>query len=487
MFCLAACINIAGAVYYSNLQFARTTAALEDSPLIYKAETVVDLAQRSVRELDKLLQATFSQQGIEPDQHDMIKVLAHVIRSDAVRLGELAFVFEDVDMVARARRLLEDHQALVLDYLADPSHATDRDFATMKQAHQQQHRAVKAQLSVLQRALLKLAGGDANLARNAVAMYYILLAVVLLEMLVLMITFSFFRKWMLRPIHAIRGATEQIAAGNLDFRLEETGTDELGILIREVNHMAGALSVAQKQLKQKERMAAMGEMVSVVAHNIRNPVAGIRATAQTCLHDFDPSSEAYRQQKRIIQAVDSLEQWLKELVHLNRPIKLQLELTSLDQLVGELEHIFQPLGRRKNVDIRYAPEQPKQTIAIDRQHFIQAMASILDNAIESAPAGSCVDIHAGPCAENRASFFIEIADHGQGVPEKLRSRIFEPYFSTKLGGTGIGLSMARKIVEAHSGQLTVQDTNGSEGLGGATFRIEIPHTDKTPAGDRPDG
>ena len=90
MFCLAACINIAGAVYYSNLQFARTTVALEESPTIYKAETVVDSAQRSVHEQDEKLQATFSQRRIEPDQHDVIKVLAHVIRSDAARLGEFA-------------------------------------------------------------------------------------------------------------------------------------------------------------------------------------------------------------------------------------------------------------------------------------------------------------------------------------------------------------------------------------------------------------
>ena len=66
MFCLAACINIAGAVYYSNLQFARTTAALEDSPLIYKAETVVDLAQRSVRELDELLQRCLESDNFFP-------------------------------------------------------------------------------------------------------------------------------------------------------------------------------------------------------------------------------------------------------------------------------------------------------------------------------------------------------------------------------------------------------------------------------------
>ena len=129
----------------------------------------------------------------------------------------------------------------------------------------------------------------------------------------------------------------------------------------------------------------------------------------------------------------------------------------------------------------------QQTIAIDRQHFIQALASILDNAIESAPAGSRVDIHAGLCADDRKGFFIEIADHGDGVPEALRSRIFEPYFSTKLGGTGIGLSMAKKIVEAHSGRLTIHQTNGSAGQGGATFRIEIPQSDLRNSGDRQDG
>ena len=206
----------------------------------------------------------------------------------------------------------------------------------------------------------------------------------------LMVTFSFFRNWMLRPIEAIRLATEQIASGNLEYRLEESKEDELGALAREVNHMAASLAVAQKQLKQKERAAATGEMVSVVAHNIRNPVAGIRATAQTCMRDFESGSPTYDQQQRIIKAVDSLEQWLKELVHLNRSIELNVEPTNVDELVDDLRQIFDPHSQRKNVTIKYRPARPRQLIAVDRQHFIQAMASILDNAMRARSRAALV-------------------------------------------------------------------------------------------------
>ncbi len=159
---------------------------------------------------------------------------------------------------------------------------------------------------------------------------------------------------------------------------------------------------------------------------------------------------------------------------MNRAIDLNIEPTDVDELVTDLRQIFQPASQRKNVSINYAPCRPRQLIAVDRRYFVQAVASVLDNAIEAAPPGSEVEIRTGPADSQRDGFFMEISDSGCGVPESLRGQIFEPYFSTKQGGTGIGLSMAKKIVEAHAGRLSVVQGNGrgAEGVG-ATFRIEI--------------
>lgn len=474
-FCVAACVNIWGAVYYSDFQLAKATSAFEESPEIYKATTVVDLLFRALRDQQDILLETFEQGHVDADQGEQIAALASVVEHVTGRLQESEYLIVDTHDVAALRERLGSYVSFVREYLIERSgESPTADPGHLERRCRSEYGFFKTELLVVQSTLHKSHNREANLARDAAAMYFVLFGVVLAEIAALMVTFYFFRTWMLKPIAAIRLATEEIASGNLEYRLEESETDELGALAREVNHMAGSLAVAQKQLKQKERVAATGEMVSVVAHNIRNPVAGIRATAQTCMHDFESGSETYRQLKRIIEAVDSLEQWLKELVHLNRAIDLNIEPTDVDELVTDLRQIFQPASQRKNVSIDYSPCRPRQLIAVDRRYFVQAVASILDNAIEAAPPGSRVEIRTGPADSQRDGFFLEISDSGSGIPEALRGQIFDPYFSTKKGGTGIGLSMAKKIVEAHAGRLSVVQGNGrTTATLGATFRIEI--------------
>jgi signal transduction histidine kinase len=206
------------------------------------------------------------------------------------------------------------------------------------------------------------------------------------------------------------------------------------------------------------------------------------------MREFEPGSATYRQQERIIKAVDSLEQWLKELVHVNLPIELTLKETSIDELIGDLKQIFLPASQRKNVSIDYTPSRAHQQVPVDHRHFVQAIASILDNAIQAAPTGSAVDIRSGQAGDRDNHFFIEISDSGPGVAENLRKKIFETHFSTKAGGTGIGLSMAKKIIEAHSGRLSLVACNGElTDAVGATFRVEVPLRNHTATRDAPHG
>ena len=476
MFCLAACLNIIGAVYYSNFQLKKATRGFGRSPEIYKALAIIEITVRSLRQQHNLIEPTLDGRLLDAETVRQVKSLNDAVGQVSTFLSESEYLFANSSDIRQFEARLASHAAVVHEYLDPSSHERQvDDIDILRKKYLAEYENLKAQLLSLQGELRESQDRDAGLVQSAVVMYFVLFGVVLAEIVALMVTFSFFRNWMLRPIEAIRLATEQIASGNLEYRLQESKEDELGALAREVNHMAGSLAVAQKQLKQKERAAATGEMVSVVAHNIRNPVAGIRATAQTCMRDFESGSPTYDQQQRIIKAVDSLEQWLKELVHLNRSIELNIEPTNVDELVDDLRQIFDPHSQRKNVTIKYRPARPRQLIAVDRQHFIQAMASILDNAIEAAPPGSAVDIRTGQSTREGDEFFIEISDLGHGVPDALRSQVFEPYFSTKQGGTGIGLSMAKKIVQAHSGKLSVAAGNGkSPRRVGATFRIEIP-------------
>jgi len=489
MFCLAACLNMAAAVYYSSFQLAKATDVFDESLAFYRARAITDLAFRSLMDQREGLRSMLQKEQPDAAQVERLRARAYTLRHLSTRFGEPGFLFADSTDIDQFGTDLSAHAAAVLSYLEQRStHKGTIELTRFEESYKSEHDSLTRRLLHLQTELRDSPKRQANVARDATMMYFVLFGVVLAEIAALVVTFWFFMKWMLRPIQAIQGAAEQIAAGNLAYRLDESEDDELGALAKEVNHMAASLAAAQKQLKQKERAAAMGEMVSVVAHNIRNPVAGIRATAQTCLRDFEPGSATYRQQERIIKAVDSLEQWLKELVHVNLPIELTLEETSIDELIGDLQQVYLPASQRKNVSIDYAPSRAHMQVPVDHRHFVQAIASILDNAIQAAPTGSAVDIRTGQAGARDDHFFIEISDSGPGVAENLQRKIFEPHFSTKAGGTGIGLSMAKKIIEAHSGRLSLVACNGElTDAVGATFRVEVPLRHAALKGEAPHG
>jgi signal transduction histidine kinase len=486
MFCLAACLNMAAAVYYSSFQLAKATDVFDESLAFHRALSITDLSFRALMDQREGLRNMFQEDQLDAAQVERTRERAYALRYWSTRLAEPGFLFAELTDIDQFGGDLSAHASSVLKYIEQRSSpGADAELSPFEESYELKHKSLANRLLQLQTELRDSPKRQANVARDATVMYFVLFGVVLAEIAALMVTFAFFMKWMLRPIQDIRGAAEQIAAGNLAYRLDESENDELGALAREVNHMAGSLSAAQKQVKQKERAAATGEMVSVVAHNIRNPVAGIRATAQTCMRDYGADSATYRQQDRIIKAVDSLEQWLKELVHVNLPIELTLEETEIDELFSDLQQIYQPASQRKNVSIEYVPSRAHLRVPVDRRHFVQAIAYILDNAIQAAPTGTTVGIQTGHTGAPGDRFFIEISDSGAGVDEKIHRRIFEPHFSTKAGGTGIGLSMAKKIIEAHSGHLMLVTSNGKPD--GATFRIEIPIRDSDHKGNASHG
>ncbi len=466
LFCLAVAVNIYAAIWANKILLAEATEAFDNT---FHASAILEYIREGLDAQIRVLAQVTDDDQLVKTEHAAIVYWTTVLEADLRRMDEHMQEVRDVPGLPALSTALQGHllrmRRLTKDY-STPVLTVDQRRVLAE--HDQRRAALDE--------LMRDAASALDLARRSGAIEtrsatervnFTLLGMAVIEFGIMVVIMSLFRNWVIAPIGDIRAATEQIAAGNLDYRLGYRRRDELGNLAVEVNHMAESLSTAQRQLKTTERMAAVGEMVSVVAHNIRNPLAGIRASAQTALN-VDDSDDAHRLQRRIIETVDSLEQWLKELLHLNRPLELRPEATDLDEMVSTLSQIFKPAMDRKSVDIQYEPERAGQNIEVDAQYFVQAVASILDNAIQASPAGAAVRFKAHPV---NGRFRIEITDAGRGVPEELTKQVFDSYFSTKPGGTGIGLSMARKIIEAHNGTLVLLDH--VEGRSGATFRIEI--------------
>ena len=213
----------------------------------------------------------------------------------------------------------------------------------------------------------------------------------------------------------------------------------------------------------------MGELISYIAHNIRNPLAGIRSLSDSCRRSADTGSALREQHDEIVASVERLQRWLREVEHTCRPIDIRPTPVDTAALIGNVIAVFRPMADRRSVTIDRHVEPSASTIHVDESHFEQALAAIVGNAIEATPAGGRVRI-AVERDNVRRHTIVSIADTGPGIPLDLRDSVFHPSVSTKRDGQGLGLAMARKIAALHAGELTFESPES----GGTIFRFDLP-------------
>ncbi len=288
------------------------------------------------------------------------------------------------------------------------------------------------------------------------------------------------RRWILNPVADLRAATARIAAGDFAHRISLGGppgtrADELHQLSAEVNHMASMVKSLQDQRVEQERLAALGEMVRRLAHNLRNPLGGIRSLAETTRselsHPGPEFAELKDHQTKIILAVDRFEKWLNELLGVTRPLDVQPETTHIDRWLAGFADAHRPAAQSRGITLTIDTSAGPIEAPIDSRHLEHALSAIVSNAIESTSSpqargpsgqGGSVRIvtktadHSVANGNMGSFWFIEVIDQGLGVPPDLREAIFRPYFTTKRDGNGIGLAVALQVVKAHGGRIEVQ-------------------------------
>jgi signal transduction histidine kinase len=289
------------------------------------------------------------------------------------------------------------------------------------------------------------------------------------------------RRWVVRPVTVLRTAADRLSKGDFGHRVPVLAKDELGLLSAEVNHMAGMISAMQEERVDRERLAAVGEMVRRLAHNLRNPLAGIRSLAELTRADLPSDSPALENQDRIVSTVDRFERWLSELLSATSPLQVFPQPASVLPWLGSVLEPLRPMGVSKGVSVRlHSPNAPERA-AYDGRHLEQAVVAVVTNAIQASPRGEMVLVEARRC-ENGRFWEIRVTDSGPGVPPEFSEKIFRPYFTTKRDGTGIGLAVAKQVVEQHGGRIWAERVcepdsgakNGDSAHRGAVFVLRMP-------------
>lgn len=253
------------------------------------------------------------------------------------------------------------------------------------------------------------------------------------------------------PMQEIMSGAGIISAGNLEHRIPEQGVQEVSDLARAINRMAHDLAVSRDALVQSEKQAALGALVPVVAHNIRNPLASIRATAQV-LDGTETTEELQESKQAILETIDRLGRWVSALVSYLHPLEPQYRQIMISELVAGALGPLKPKLDEKNLHVDYRQWDQDRELSADPDLMEQAIYSLLSNAIEASPADGSITLTL-EAFDDRQQVRLRILDSGSGMPFCPQPGNLSPGPSTKRFGTGLGIPIAYKICQSHGWQL----------------------------------
>ena len=261
------------------------------------------------------------------------------------------------------------------------------------------------------------------------------------------------------------GETRTLAVSTSVIRDEDGAIETLVAIARDITEQQRI----REQLQRKDRVTAMGELAGGIAHEIRNPLNAIGIIAQRFQHEFTPTEGAaeYAELARTIRSeVRRVNSIITQFLEFARPPRLSPRPCELNTLIAESLALVRSQASAKQVSLPLIAEDAL-VISADREKLLQALLNIYQNALEALPGPGIIKTVA--CRDgDRVS--ISIADNGPGMPEEVRKKIFNLYFTTKSAGTGLGLSIVHQIIGEHGGEIRV----ASNEIGGTTFQILLP-------------
>ncbi|HAO5462610.1 TPA: two-component system sensor histidine kinase AtoS [Escherichia coli] len=248
-------------------------------------------------------------------------------------------------------------------------------------------------------------------------------------------------------------------------RIHNTHGEMIGALV--IFSDLTARKETQRRMAQAERLATLGELMAGVAHEVRNPLTAIRGYVQILRQQ---TSDLIHQEylSVVLKEIDSINKVIQQLLEFSRPRHSQWQQVSLNALVEETLVLVQTAGVQARVDFISELDNELNPINADRELLKQVLLNILINAVQAISARGKIRIRTWQYSDSQQAISIE--DNGCGIDLSLQKKIFDPFFTTKASGTGLGLALSQRIINAHQGDIRVASLPGY----GATFTLILP-------------
>jgi len=277
-----------------------------------------------------------------------------------------------------------------------------------------------------------------------------------------------------KPIEEVVRVAQSVAAGNLNHELNADRKDEIGNLAQSFNFMVARLREQrglEEKLRKAEHLAGIGQFATSIAHEIKNPLNFISLSIDLMREKYKPADSAMQEKfesmiVNIKNEIQRVSRFAESFLEFGRPLELNRQMTDMVKLLDEVIDLVTAKAQMDNIVIRKTCEALPQ-LFVDPEFIKTCLYNIILNAFQAMPAGGMLTV---TTKQQNNNFLFIIEDTGIGIPEDRISKVFNPFFTTKTTGLGLGLALTKRVIEEHKGKVEIKSMEGI----GTTFSIALP-------------
>jgi signal transduction histidine kinase len=260
-----------------------------------------------------------------------------------------------------------------------------------------------------------------------------------------------------RSLKGLSVAAEAVSQGDLDRRIEVHGRDEVGRVAQAFNAMTESLRRTLSQLANRESLAAVGEFAASLAHEVRNPLTAVRIDLQSVEEQLPDDSPLREPQARALREISRLDETVARTLRVARSGTVRLRPMDLVAPVTAATKAASPAFEARDATLEYEPPSDGVPILGDAGALEQVFLNLLQNAVHALGTGGQAEV---AVSVEEESATVHVRDDGGGMTPEVREKAFDPLFTTRRAGTGLGLTIARRIVVAHGGEIDLDSEPG---------------------------